>query len=78
MKFGIGVFFEDLLRKLRFHSIVTKITGTLREYLRTSLITSRSVLLRIRIVAGKICTGNQNTRFVFSNSGIPKIVPFVS
>jgi len=39
------------------------------------LIISRSVLLRIRNLADKRCTGNQNTHFMFTNY-FRKIVPF--
>jgi len=55
---------------------MTRITGILREYLRTFMITSRSFLLRMRNVSDKICRENQNTHFVFCNS-FPKIIPSV-
>ena len=45
--------------------------GTLHERQYTFLIISRSVLPRIRNVSDKLCTVNQNTHFVFSNSPPP-------
>jgi len=56
-----------LLRKFKFHSNRTRITGILRVDHYTSLIISRSVLVRIRNVSGKICREHQNTRFLSSN-----------
>ena len=41
-------------------------TGTLHEDRYTSLIVSRSVLLRMKNVSNKRCTENQNTHFVYS------------
>ena len=41
--------------------------GTLHEDQYTSLITSRSILFRVKNVSDKSCSENQNTRFVFSN-----------
>jgi hypothetical protein len=46
---------------------MTLITCTLCKYHHTILIISRPILLRVRYVADKICRGNQNTHFVFSN-----------
>jgi len=65
MKFGIGGFFENLLRKFKFHQNRTRITGALREAHCTFFIMSRSCLLRMRNVADKR-RENQNTNFVFS------------
>ena len=68
MKFDIWIFHEKLSRKFKFHSNLTRITGTLHEADRyTFLIISRSVLLRMRNVSDKSCGENQNTHFVFNN-----------
>jgi hypothetical protein len=66
MKFDIRVFFENLLRKFKFHSIKTRIMGTLHEDLYTFVI-SCSVLLRMRNVSDESCRENQNTHFLFNN-----------
>ena len=52
---GISGFFENLSRKTNFHWYNTNITGTLHEDRYTFLITSRSVLLRMRNVSKKVC-----------------------
>ena len=41
MKFGTSVFLENLSRKCKFHSNLTRITGTLHEDRYTFLIASR-------------------------------------
>jgi len=41
----------------------------------TLLITSRSILRRVKNVSDKLCRENQNTLFMFSNF-VSKIVPF--
>jgi len=64
------------LRKIQVSLQYVKETGTLDEHLRTFLIISRSVLLRMRNVSDKSCRENQNTHFVFSNVFL-KIVPFL-
>ena len=43
----------------------------------TDFITSHSVLLRMRDISDKSCTGNQNTHFIFSIFFFSKIVPFM-
>jgi hypothetical protein len=48
MKFGIWVFFENLLRKFKFNYSLTRITATLREDRHTIFIVSRSILLLMR------------------------------
>jgi len=50
--------------------------GTLYDSLCTFMIISSSVLLGMRNVSDKRCTGNQNTNFLFYNF-FPKIVPFM-
>jgi hypothetical protein len=67
MKFYIGVFFENLLRKFKFHKNWTRIMGALLVDKYTFLIISRSVLLRMRNVSDKNCRENQNTHFIFNN-----------
>jgi len=51
-----------------------RITGTLHEDQYTFLITSHSVLLRMRSILNKRCTENQNTFYVqqhfFENSAV--------
>jgi hypothetical protein len=78
MMITIIIIIEILSRKFNFHSNQTTITATLHKDQNTFMITSRSVLLRMRNVSGKkkTCTENQNTHFVFSNI-FPKIVPFM-
>jgi len=51
-------------------------TGTLCEHLYIFLITSRSILLRMRNVSDKPCRRNQNTHFMFNNF-LPIIVSFI-
>ena len=67
MKFDILLCFENASRKFKFHKSRTKVTGTLLEGKYTFLITSRSVLLRMRNVADKSCRENQNTHFISNN-----------
>jgi hypothetical protein len=45
---------------------MTRITGTLREDEYTSLITSRSVILRMKNISDKNCRETQNTHFMFN------------
>jgi hypothetical protein len=59
-------FLKNLLRKIKFCSNLTGITGTLHEDRYTFTIISRSFLLRMRNVSDKICRENQNTHFVFN------------
>jgi hypothetical protein len=77
IKFYIWVFFEKLSRKFKFHSNLTRITGTLHEDYCTFLSISRSVLLWMRNVSDKGFRGTQNTNFMFSNFFLPKIAPFM-
>jgi len=63
-KFNVWVFFENPVRKFKFHYIQTIIMGTLREEQYTFLIISRSVLLRMRNISEKRCRENQNMFFV--------------
>jgi len=50
--------------------------GNLHKDLRTFMLISRLFLLRMRSVAYKSRTENQNTHIMFNNIS-PKIVPFV-
>ena len=75
-KFDMWGFFEPLSIKLKFHSYLTIITGTLHEHLRTFMIIPRLIFLRMRHVSDKSCRDNQNTHFMLNNF-FPKIVPFM-
>jgi hypothetical protein len=55
--------FRKSVDKIQGSLSLTRITGTLLEDHYTFLITSRSVLLRMRNVPDKSCGENQNTRF---------------
>ena len=52
--FDIWVFFENLLRKLKFNQNVTWTMGTLHEDLLTFMIISHFILLRMREFSDKI------------------------
>ena len=56
---------------------MTRIVGTSHEDLCIFMKISCSILLRMRNIADKICSENQNTHFMFSNL-FPKIVPLLS
>jgi hypothetical protein len=51
-------------------------TGPLREDPYTYLIVPRLFLLRMRNVSDKLCSENQNTRFVFNNF-FSKVAPIM-
>jgi hypothetical protein len=76
MKFYISGFFENLSRKFKFHSNLTRITGTLHEGQNTFMTISRFILHRTRHVSDKSCRENQNMHFGF-NTLFPKIVSFM-
>ena len=61
MKFYIWSFFENLSRKLNFHSNVTRMTDISREDL---FIISRWIILKMRNVSDKSCGENHNTHFM--------------
>ena len=61
MKFDVWVFFGKLSRKLKYRLNPTGI-----RYF-TCLNTSRSVLLRMRIVSGRGCREYENTHFMFND-----------
>ena len=76
MKFGIWVFFQKLLIKIKFHWNLTRITGTLLENRYTFFIISRSCLLRMRNISDKIYRESQNTHFmsnIFFNRAVYEI-----
>jgi hypothetical protein len=75
-KFDIWIFFENVWRKFKFRYSMTRIRGTLYEYVCTFMIVSRWILRRMRNVSDKNCRENQNTLIVFKNF-LPKIVLFV-
>ena len=54
IKFGIWAFFENLLRKFKFHYNLTTVTGTLHEDVFAFLTISRWILLRIRNISDRI------------------------
>jgi hypothetical protein len=60
IKLDVWVSLENLSRKFKFRSNLVRITGTLHEDRYTFLITSRSVLLRIRNASDESCRENQN------------------
>jgi predicted metallopeptidase len=53
MQFNTGVILENISRKFKFLSNVSRITATLHEDLCTLMIIRRSVLLRMRSVRDK-------------------------
>jgi len=64
---NLKIFFENLSRNCKFHSNMTKITGTLHEDVCAFMIVYRWNLLIMRNVSDKSCRENKNTHFVFSN-----------
>ena len=72
----ISVFFENLSQKFEFHSNLRRITGILHEDQYACLITSRSLLRRMRNVSDKRRRENQNKHFKFSNF-FAEVVPFM-
>ena len=77
MKFDIWVFFENLLRKLKFHQNLSRITGTSHEDRCTFMVIYRCILLAVRNVSDRSCREIQNTHFMFSNF-FPKTVQFMT
>ena len=59
--------FSKIVREMIFHSNLTRMAGTLHEVLSTSIVISRSFLLRMRNVSDQRCRENQNTRFMTNN-----------
>ena len=78
--FSWNLIFEDFSKIWQQNSSLIEIhrlTGNLHEHIRTFMVVSRSVLLRMRNVSDKSCRENQNTHFVFSNF-FPNIVLIMS
>jgi hypothetical protein len=73
VKFHIRVFFRKSVEKIQV-SLNMTIAGTLHEDLRTFMIISRLILLRMINVSDKNCRENQNTRFMLNNLFI---IPFM-
>ena len=70
-KSDISIFFENLSRKSKLYSNLTRIRCALHEDQCTFLIISRSVI-GMRNVSSKRCRGKQNTYFVFNNFFLTK------
>jgi len=66
MKFYISAFFENPSRKFKCHYNLKEITGTLCEEQNKFLITSHSILFRMRNVSVKKRRENQNTHLMFN------------
>jgi hypothetical protein len=67
MEFDISVFYENLLRKFKFRSNLTRITGILHEDLFIFMIIPGWILLRMRNVSDRSCTETRTKHFVFKN-----------
>jgi hypothetical protein len=65
MTFDTWEFFENLLRKFKFHQTLRRITGTLREELYTFVI-SRWIVCRMTNISDENCGENKNTHFVIN------------
>jgi hypothetical protein len=66
---------ESPSRKFKFNVNLTRITGTLHEYLCTFMVLSLGIHLRMRNLGDKSCRENHNTRFFLT---FLKIVPFMT
>jgi len=71
VKFDIRIRFENLLRKFKFHSNLTRIRGTLREYLYIFMTVFRSFVLIVRNFSDQSCGENQNKHFISVNPPPP-------
>ena len=67
-EFDIWVFLENLSRKFKFHSNLTRTTRNLHEDQYKFLIISRSFLFRLRNDSDKPCREKQNTYFLCSTT----------
>jgi len=63
MKFDIREFLENLSRKFKFHSNLTRITSTFHEDRHIFLIISRPIMLKMWNVSDISCTETQNKHF---------------
>ena len=59
--------FENLSRKSNFHKNPTRVTGTSREKVFTSVTVSCWIVLRMSSVSDKSCRENGNTHIMLSN-----------
>ena len=71
IKIDIGVFIENMSRKFKFHSKVTRVTGNLKG-LRTFLLISRLIPLRKRKDSEKIVQNNKTHSFLLNNRLFPR------
>ena len=62
-----GYFLENVSRKFKFYYNLVRIAGTLHEDRYTFMVTSRSVLLRMRNFSVKSYRKYKTTHFVFNN-----------
>ena len=62
----IWVFLKNLSRKFKFHQNMTRIMGTIHEDIRTFMIVSHRILLRMRNVQTKVVKKTK-THFMFNN-----------
>jgi hypothetical protein len=67
MKLRVGVFLENLSRKLKFRDNLTRMPGILYENLYILMMTYFRILLRMRNDSDKVCTVNQNQNFTFNS-----------
>jgi hypothetical protein len=70
-------FSKTCWQKLRVYLNKTRITGTLHEDQYRYLVTSCSLLLRMKNVSDKVCKENINTYFMLNHFFFLKIVPFM-
>jgi hypothetical protein len=68
MKFDIGVLFEGQSRLFKFHKNLARIAGVSHKDLRTFMIKSCSIVLRMKNVADKGCRENKNTHFILNKT----------
>jgi len=71
----MNLFFENLLRKLKFNESLARITGTLRDVC-TFVTISGKILHRVRNSTHKSYIENQNKHFIFNNF-FSEVVPFM-
>jgi hypothetical protein len=56
---------------------MTRITGTLHDYLNAFMVITRLILISMRNVSDKLCRENQNQLFMFNKFIVPKILLLV-
>jgi hypothetical protein len=67
IKFYIWELFRHLSRKFKFHSNLTRVTGTLHEDRYKLMIKSSWILHTERNISPRSCRENRNTHFMFNN-----------